>query len=175
MIVLDIDGVVADFFEELQITLNKCGYEFKHWMEWPSYHWEDICPNIPRDTLNSFLLDPLVVKNSKAFNHAWHWINHYSSRYDVMYLTARDISLSSETWDWFFEWDIPADFVVFEKNKPEFLSQIEVSVYVDDHPDMAQQAKDLGVNSFLLNRPYNINADVDPSIRIDSLWEIELP
>jgi uncharacterized HAD superfamily protein len=175
MIVLDIDGVVADFFEELVITLNKCGHDFKHWTEWPSYNWEDICPDVSRDTLNSFLLDPLVVKNSKAFGDAWHWVNHYSSRYDVMYLTARDISLSPETWDWFFEWDIPADFVVFEKNKPEFVSQIEVSVYVDDHPEMAQGAKDLGVNAFLLNRPYNMSADVDPSIRINSLWEVELP
>jgi FMN phosphatase YigB (HAD superfamily) len=62
---------------------------------------------------------------------------------------------------------------VFEKNKPEFLSQIQVSVYVDDYPDMVEGSRDLGINAFLLNRPYNMNADINPEFRINSLWDIK--
>jgi len=173
MIVLDIDGVVSDMFAELDFVLQQAGYPPNHWETWRGYHWDEIYPDIDRDVLDLFLKNPLLVKNSKPFEDAWYWANHYSSQYDIMYLTARDKSLSQVTWDWFFEWDIPADFVVFEKNKPEFLSQIQVTVYVDDYPDMVQQASDIGVNAFLMNRPYNMNADVNPDLRINSLWDIK--
>ena len=173
MIVLDIDGVVADMFAELDHVLQQAGYPAHHWENWAGYHWSEIYPDIDRDVLDLFLKNPLLAKNAKGFEEAWYWTNHYSSQYDIMYLTARDPSLSQVTWDWFFEWDFPADFVVFEKNKPEFLSQIQVSVYVDDYPDMVQQSRDLGINAFLMNRPYNMNAKVDPECRINSLWDIK--
>jgi len=173
LIILDIDGVVADMFGELDLVLQQAGYPAHHWEKWQGYHWSEIYPDIDRDVLDLFLKNPLLAKNAKAFEDAWYWTNHYSSQYDIMYLTARDPALTQVTWNWFFEWDIPADFVVFEKNKPEFLSQIQVSVYVDDYPDMVRGSRDLGINAFLLNRPYNMNADIDPEFRINSLWDIK--
>lgn len=175
MIVLDIDGVVVDLFEEVDYLLRKDGYDIDHWTNWSGYKWQEVYPNIPSDVIDKILNNPMTVKNSKAFSDAWYWTNHYSSRYDIMYLTARDSSLDSCTWNWFYEWDVPVDFVVFEKNKVDFLVQLEVNVFVDDHADIAQSAHDAGIPAFLLNRPYNLNADVNPAIRINSLWDIKLP
>jgi uncharacterized HAD superfamily protein len=173
MIVLDIDGVVANYFEELDFSLQQAGYPEHHWENWAGYSWKDIYPNIPREEIDSFLHDPMIAKNCKAFEDAWYWINHYSSIYDIMYLTARDSTLSDVTWEWFREWDIPVDFIVFEKNKVEFLTQIQPTIYVDDHPDMVKLANDAGINSFLYNRSYNSNYKIDDSLRINSLWDIK--
>lgn len=175
MIVLDIDGVVANPLDELNYHLKKRGYETRHHSEWKDYHWKNIYPDVPREVIHEIFGDPLVIKNAMAFEDAWYWTNHYSSQYDIMYLTARQQKVSSATWDWFFEWDIPADFIVFEEKKVEFLAALEVNVFVDDYPDMAQGAHDAGINAYLMNRPYNLNADVDPAIRINSLWDIKLP
>jgi uncharacterized HAD superfamily protein len=173
MIILDIDGVVVDLFEELDYLLKKDGHNVDHWQNWSGYAWNEAYPDISLNIIDSILKNPLTVKNAKAFSDAWYWTNHHSSTYDIMYLTARDKSLDKYTWDWFYEWDVPVDFVVFEENKVEFLQQLEVTVFVDDNPEMAQGAHEAGIPSYLLNRPYNLNADVDPKIRIDSLWDIK--
>lgn len=173
MIILDIDGVVVDLFEELDYILRKDGHDIDHWQNWSGYNWSEAYPNISSDVIDDILKNPLTVKNAKAFSDAWYWTNHYSSIYDIMYLTARDKSLDSYTWDWFYEWDVPVDFIVFEQDKVEFLKQLEVSVFVDDNPEMAQGAREVGIPSYLLNRPYNLKADVDPAIRINSLWDLK--
>lgn len=173
MIILDIDGVVVDLFEELDYLLRKDGHDIDHWQNWSGYNWSEAYPNISSDVIDDILKNPLTVKNAKAFSDAWYWTNHYSSTYDIMYLTARDKSLDSYTWDWFYEWDVPVDFIVFEQDKVEFLKQLEVSVFVDDNPEMAQGAHEAGIPSYLLNRPYNLKADVDPAIRINSLWDLK--
>jgi len=36
-----------------------------------------------------------------------------------------------------------------------------------------RESRDLGINAFLLNRPYNANGNVDPEFRINSLWDIK--
>ena len=173
MIVLDIDGVVADMHSELIYTLRSAGLEIDDIEQWPDYHWRNIAPKIDPDVLHSFLINPIITKNCKPFRDAWLWANHHSERYDIMYLTAREESLSQYTWDWLFSWDLPADFVVFEKNKPQFLASLQVDVYIDDYPDMISQSRDLGVNAYLLNRPYNMNADIPDEFRINSLWELD--
>lgn len=159
MIVLDIDGVVANFFDELDYALRQSGFGSR----------ESVSP----EELSRFMTHPLVAKNAKPFEDAWYWVNHYSDKYDLMYLTSRDDSLSRLTWDWFFDWDMPADFVVFQRQKVEFLQQIQVSVYVDDNPNIINAALEVGVNAYLINRDYNVNYHVESDRRINYLWEIK--
>lgn len=177
MIVLDIDGVIANPFDEIDYRLSKLGYETRKFEERvEGYHWKDIYPDIPADVLKGIINDPLTIKNATAIESSWYWINHMSSTYDIMFLTARDPKLTDATWSWFFDWDIPADFVVFEKNKVEFLETIRDSiyVYVDDYPEMVHGAWDYGINAFMFNQPYNgsyfeVNDEIP---RVSSLWEI---
>lgn len=173
MIILDIDGVVADYFSELVHILNISGMDADHWTSWNDYHWHDIFPNIDRDVIDLLLENPMIAKNCKPFEDAWYWTNYYSSTYDIMYVTARNPELSQHTWNWFYNWDMPADFVVFEQNKPEFLANLQVDVYVDDYPDMVEKSREYGVNAYLLNRPYNVNSGIPDEFRINSLWELD--
>jgi uncharacterized HAD superfamily protein len=144
MIVLDIDGVVSDTYEGVALS------------------------EISRYTPSS-----LEVKNSKPFEDAWYWINHYSSIYDIMFITERDKSLTNLTWEWFRVWDIPVDFIVFEKDATEFLAQVNPTVYVNDNAVVVSEAVKFGVNTFLVDRPYNEDSvDIGVS-RIRSLWEIK--
>ena len=174
MIVLDIDGVVADYFSELVHILNASGVEAAHWSEWSDYHWSEVYPDIDADVINLLLANPMLAKNCRPFEEAWYWTNHYSSSYDIMYVTARNEALSQDTWNWFYNWDMPADFVVFEEKKSEFIANLQVDVYVDDYPDLVKKSREYGVNAFLLNRPYNLNADIPDKYRINSLWDLRL-
>lgn len=170
MIVLNIDGVVVDLDSELQYLLD---YDESVSRDRAGFRWSDVYSDIPEDVLNSTLLNPLTYKNAKPFEDAWYWVNHYSSEYDIMYVTSRDTSLTSLTWQWFVDWDLPADFVVFEKDKPYFLPQLEISIYVDDHPDIVKYLDKMGIKAFLINRYYNLDYDIDDNLRIDSLWDIK--
>jgi uncharacterized HAD superfamily protein len=174
MIILDIDGVVANPFNELNFVLERAGYETYNWNTWRSCSWQDAYPHVDQDFISQCALDYNIYRNAIPFEDAWYWANHYSSTYDLMYLTARPNIMSETTWSWFMDWDIPADFVVFEPNKVEFLVQIKPDVFVDDDAKTVQLASNSGVNAFLMNRPYNANDEIDDKLRINSLWEIEL-
>jgi uncharacterized HAD superfamily protein len=173
VIILDIDGVVANLFEEVDYLLQDLGHDVNHVDHSIGYDWQDMYPGVSVDTINSIVSNPLTIKNSKPYEESWYWVNHYSSSYDIMFLTARNDALTNQTWDWFFEWDIPADFVVFQEEKVDFLKCLEVSVFVDDNPDVVSQARVEGIPSYLLNRPYNKTYDIDPAFRINSLWDIK--
>ena len=174
MIVLDIDGVVANPFNELNYVLENAGYETYNWNTWTSNFWHKAYPHVDKNFISNCLNDDNIYRNATPFEDAWYWTNYYSSIYDLMYLTARPNSTSETTWSWFMDWDIPADFIVFEKNKVEFLAQISLDVFIDDDPKTVQLALNSGINAFLMNRPYNSNFEIDPKYRITSLWEIEL-
>lgn len=138
MIVLDIDGVIANI--------------------------EDI---------EESTLDILSIKNAKPYEDAWYWVNHYSSMYDIMFITSRTKKLNTPTWEWFREWDIPVDFVVFEEDKIDFLQQINPTVYVDDDVYNVSNAIDAGITAFVIDREYNRVSGSDHINRIISLWDIK--
>lgn len=175
MIVLDIDGVVADFYSELVYVMKNNGVEISHWSEWGDYHFSNIIKDYDHTLVQSIIDNPIVAKNCKPFEEAWYWTNFYGERYDIMYLTSRNESLNNTTWNWFYEWDMPADFVVFERNKVEFLRNLQIDVYIDDHPEVVSLARDSGIEAYLINRPYNSEYLIDNDFRINSLWEVTLP
>lgn len=144
MIVLDIDGVVSNTYED-----------------------------VPLGQVDGYIPDSLTIKNAKPFEDAWYWINHYSSIYDIMFVTDRDKKLTNITWEWFREWDIPVDFIVFDTDTTEFLSQMNPTVYVDDSVDAVMAANIAGVNSFLVNRPYNMSNLLEDNIKINTLWDLK--
>lgn len=144
MIAINIDGVVANVFEDVADKL-----------------------------VNFYVLTELEIKNAKPFEDAWYWINHYSSKYDIMFTTNRSKVFTDLTWEWLREWDIPADFVVFEENPLEFLSQVKPTVYIQDNSEYASMAIDLGINTVLVDRSYNQESSVLDNIRVKSLWDIQ--
>lgn len=174
MIVLDIDGVVANPFNELNFLIEKSNNESKDVSSWKSSSWFDVYNDIDPSIIEDCLNNEILYKNAIPFEDAWYWANYHSSFYDIMYLTARPEIMSPVTWGWFMDWDIPADFIVFQKNKVEFLVQLHLDVFVDDDAEIAQAAYDAGINAYLMDRPYNQSADIDPKIRIKSLWDIKL-
>lgn len=170
MIVLNIDGVVADLGSELEHAFNSASVVD----EAGGFRWRDIFCHVSDRDFEIVFSDPLTYKNAKPFEDAWYWINHHSAQYDIMYVTSRDSSLNRITWEWFVDWDIPADFVVFEGDKAYFIPQLEVSVYVDDHPDIVKYLRYHGIKAYVLNRSYNLHYEIDEAFRINSLWEIDL-
>ena len=173
MIVLDIDGVVANPFNEVNYFLETLGYETKVWTSWESDKWSEVYNYVNSSTMIDCINSKLIYKNALPFEESWYWTNHYSSTYDIMYLSARPETMSQLTWDWFMDWDIPADFVVFQKNKVEFLEQLYLDIYIDDNPQIVIDAFEKGIPARLINRPYNLTANIDPKLRINSLWDID--
>ena len=144
MIAIDIDGVVANVFEDVEDRL-----------------------------VNSYALTELEIKNAKPFEEAWYWINHYSSKYDIMFTTNRDKVFTDLTWEWLREWDIPTDFVVFEENPIKFLSQVKPTIYIQDDSEYAIMSLEAGVNTVLVDRSYNQQYSLLDDIRVKSFWDIK--
>lgn len=114
----------------------------------------------------------LDIKNFKPHQDAWYWINHYSSTYDIMFITERDKSFTNVTWEWFREWDIPVDFIVFDTDELEFIQQINPDLFIDVNPSLVSSLASSGIESFLIDRSFNAGPDLGER-RIISIWDIK--
>lgn len=174
MIVLDIDGVVANSDDELNTQLDLLGYDgLIPSEEWAGHKWSHNYDHIPQQILDDVMYNPLFATNAIPYESAWYFINHYCSYHKITLLTARPVVLESATWQWVLDWDIQIDDIIFEKNKIEVLADLKPDIFVDDLGPTVEEARAAGFNAVLLNKKYNQDANVGDN-RINDLWEIKI-
>lgn len=174
MILLDIDGVIANPYHELNFQLQRDGFDgLVHPDQWTNYDWNLIYPHIGEEKIKEYFDNPILIRNAVPYEDAWYWINHMSSSHEIICITARDKSVESATYHWFYDWDIPVDKIYFEKHKMAVIEELGDHVcFVEDHGPTAKLAADMGFNSYLRSRSYNMGYSESPAIRINSLWEV---
>lgn len=180
MICLDIDGVIANTYPEVNRWVEEAGWKGVPMEEWSSYKLADIPgfkeQSIPHKFFQGLYKNKLFYKNAIPYEDAWYFVNHYAQTEKIVAVTARAAFLEGVTWDWFMDWDIPVDEIHFVNHgvKSEIIiAKCEgARAFVEDRTENAAEAADAGINSFLLNRPYNADGDNGKAKRIDSLWEV---
>jgi uncharacterized HAD superfamily protein len=171
---LDIDGVIANPYEEVNRRLKEEGYAVSDWETWANerltetYHW------IPNKLVRGMFKDKLVMKNAVPFDDSWYWVNHHSKDHEIICVTHRAGFLKTVTWNWFFDWNIDVNDIMFVQDKGAAIESIGgCDIYVDDFYKNVKNVEDAGYKSFLMSRNYNKYSgdDVD---RINSLWELDV-
>jgi uncharacterized HAD superfamily protein len=176
-ICLDIDGVIANPYAEVNRRVHEAGFKTIVWEHWTQFDVSKIYDWCDPKFIKDLFRDKLVMKNAIPFRDSWLWINHmhYENDEEIVYVTHRIDYLSKVTWEWFADWEIPCHDIHFVHNKSEFINSLDdVSFFVEDNTHNANDAHSAGIKTYLINRNYNKNdTPVDGVSRINSLWEIE--
>lgn len=154
MIVLDIDGVICDFYHGF--------YEFIG--EEPTYHPGYNDPKIDGNFWR--------VVHNKEF---WLGLSVMDRpKFDVdYYLTSRPVD-SLVTYKWLLKHDFPKAHVITVKHASEklpILREIGATLVIEDHPTTYQQIEQAGIKVLLIDAWYNRNIDAN---RIKNLDDVNI-
>ena len=175
MICLDIDGVICNPYDEINRKVEAEGVTPISTDNWTKFNTWELYPEIPKKIMQSWYRNPLVMRNAVPYEDAWYWMHHVVSLgHKIILVTHRQKNLvARSTWQWVQDWDIPCDDIHFVSgDKTKVLQDLEIcTFFVEDKTVNAINAANAGVETYLMNRPYNKLDDAYPAIRINSLWE----
>ena len=170
-VMLDIDGVIGNFYAGFAGHLNKtlnAGLDLS--IEHQHYSIHNWGHNLPKNqveeeisnwVLDGGYLDLPIYPNAKEF------VFQLMDKYDVYIVTARvgdfKIKLSNnivekikeDTYGWLKKYGIPTNKLFFEHKKTNFCLQNKISVLVEDKLDNAINGTYNGLTSILINRGWN--------------------
>jgi len=95
----------------------------------------------------------------------------------IIFVTARREKFSKLTINWLkSHFDISFGYVVKSSlEKPQFVLNEKFDAFIEDRLSTANRAAELGVKTYLVNRPWNVGRDTHSSvIRVNSLEEFYL-
>lgn len=175
-ICLDIDGVIANPYDEVNKRIEEAGFKTIPWTEWDSWSVAEIYDWCDPKFVKGLFRDKLVMKNAVPFRDSWQFVNHLVNCFDeeIVYVTHRANFLSKVTWDWFMDWEIPCHDIHFVHNKSELINSLDnVRFFVEDNANNANDAFEAGIKTYLINRGYN-KFEETWADRVNSLWEIKI-
>lgn len=174
---LDIDGVIADFYLGFGNYLNKnIGTNLNldnEQLEYSIYNWDHDLPQhiideeIPKWILNGGYANIPIIKGAKQF------VYKLMDKYDVYIVTARvgDFTLKmpgniqdiiiKDTFKWFKKHGIPSDKLFFECKKVDFCKKYNIPIMIEDKLSTVIDAANNGIRAILMDRNWN----QDDSIR----------
>ena len=186
-ILLDIDGVIADFYTGFGGYLNQSfGTNIQLATEPPAYNIQDWGHDLPKETVNK-AIEPWILQNGylkmDIYPGARSFVLELMDKYDVHIVTARigdfkssfgpDImnKIRVDTYSWFRKHKIPTDKLFFEHEKTLFCKLHNISLIVEDKLSNATDAALNGIQAILISRGWNQNilyGDYDNLSTVDS-------
>jgi uncharacterized HAD superfamily protein len=170
-VLLDIDGVIANFHKGFSIYLNeKHGCTLNPEEEPNTYsikHWGGGIENIDTDTVTYKWIKDGGFGNLSPFSGAKEFVDRLNNICVVYVVTARigdwDVKFSenitdkikSDTQNWFKKYNIPVENLHFTHKKVEFCKENEISVLIEDKLETALNASKEGMHTILIDRNYN--------------------
>ena len=172
-VLLDIDGVLADFFAgfgghinkfigtNLDLTQGPNEYSIHEWAQ--NIPKEDIDNEIPKWIISGGYKDIPIYPGAKEFTYK------LMDKYDVLIVTARlgdfriDFSqelmdiIKNDTQKWFQNHGIPGENLLFEHHKVEFCKNNGIFSIVEDKFATVEKAAQEGLNAILMSRNWNKN------------------
>lgn len=170
-VLLDIDGVIADFYTGFGDHLNRNTDAkldlSKGPVNYDIYGWGH---NLPKDVIDKEI-PKWILKNGYAnipiFSGAKEFVYNLTDKYDVYIVTARvgDFTLSmpernqeiikQDTFRWFKKFGIPCNKLFFEHKKIDFCQKNEIPIIIEDKLPTIIDAANKGVRSILIDRSWN--------------------
>lgn len=170
-ILLDIDGVIANFYYSFAKYLNekhRCTLDLHS--DPPEYDIKKWNNGVNELDIHSIICD--WVKDEgfstlSAFDGASNFFKKIDSIYDIYIVTARigdwqvkfpkDIlkKIKKDTIDWLKENEINCKNIYFEHDKVKFCKDNEITIMIEDKLSTVLAAIKEGINAILIDMPYN--------------------
>ena len=172
-VLLDIDGVIADFYKEFARFLNEeCGCTLHPDRVPENYSfdkWGHGVEHIDIGAASNAWIRQGGILNIPAFDGAENFVAALMSQCDVYIVTARvgdwerklppDIKdkIKNDTHKWLENHNIPTDRLFFSHKKVDFCQENNISIMIEDKLSTALEASKNGIRAVLVDRPYNGN------------------
>ena len=171
-ILLDIDGVIGNFYKSFAMYLNKhYGCKLDINTEVPVYDLYKWGHGLSEDTVNSaidaWMLDDGFL-NIPVYPGAKQFVYKLMDKYDVYIVTARMgdfktrladdvlVKIKKDTLKWFKKHGIPAPKIFFDHNKIDFCLSNSISILIEDKFKTAKLGIQNGIDCVLMSRPWNV-------------------
>lgn len=170
-VLLDMDGVIADFYKEFARFLNEeYGCTLSLDEEPPSYSFRDWGNGVDRvkiDEASDKWIRSGGLLNIPAYEGMQEFVEELMNTCNVFVVTARvgdwertlhdDVknTIKKDTYTWLEQHGIPSDKLYFSHEKIEFCKKHGISVLIEDKPSTALEASKNGLHTILMNRGYN--------------------
>lgn len=185
-LLLDIDGVLADFYRGFANFLNeKHNAKLDLNVEPSSYVFSEWSPHLKGLSMDKVYEDWILddgLLNLSIYNGAKDFVFNLADLCDIYIVTARggdfkNLSkketmdkIRKDTHNWFIFNKIPVKNVYFEREKINFCKKNNIGILVEDKLDTAVNGTVNGIESILINRNWN-NSEKDTFHRVYSYDE----
>ena len=170
-IMLDLDGVIAQFASSFQSYLNQnYGCDFDTTIDPAAYSFEDWGHGVDKINVNEASREWIKqngFENIPSYPGAEDFVAKLMLNYDVFIVTARvgdwekklSVTIKNQvktnTINWLASRNIPATQLHFVHDKIPFCLEHNISIIVEDKLETALKAAKEGMHTILIDRGYN--------------------
>jgi uncharacterized HAD superfamily protein len=163
---IDLDDVIADFFESLlKFYHNKFGKlhkrdEFKEWKWWPVW---GVSKEESTKIVNEFH-ETHKLEDIPLMEHALNSLNHLLKDNEIFIITSRPVRFKPKVESWIKHHlgDLKIEIIHssdFHKGqgatKAEICREKGISIMIEDSPDTAEDCANKGIEVILFDNPWN--------------------
>ncbi len=178
---LDIDGVIADIQSEMIIRIKEAFGVEKDIADWKSFLWEDEFECVTPEWALEQLGDPTLYLNCLCYGPAWYMVNKwFMTGNDVFLVTCRGPKTGERTIPatekWLSDWELNFNQLIHSQkrlNKSDACLELGIQLFVEDDPHEARILASNGIETYLLDHPYNRDYDIGDATRISSLYDVD--
>lgn len=182
-LLLDIDGVLANFYAGFGDYLNKthnAGLDLS--VEPASYIFEEWGPGCSKINMDKAAVDWIMkdgFRNTPVYDGAKDFVKELHTMANIYVVTARigDFKqkfgdhvvekIKSDTANWFKDNKIPTESVIFNHKKIDFCKDNAIPALIEDKLETALLGAKEGVHSILIDRAWNEHPDRHRVYRAD--------
>lgn len=170
-LLLDIDGVLCDFFLGFGAFLNdNYGTTLDLGRDPASYYlkeWDDSCANLDINSILEKWINHGGFAKAPVYQGAQEFVKNLNDLANVSVVTARvgDFEkrfglktiekIKQDTYEWFKNNNFNVQQVYFDHNKVDFCKEGDISVLIEDKLSTALEATKSGIDAILINRGWN--------------------
>lgn len=180
-ICIDIDGVLCDLISTWKEFLNFQGIspvrENQELLDFSEYLDDD--HRLKYDLLKSEFRSSGRKRNALVYPTVSDTIKELSKKYQILIVSARPVDkyrrMYADTIEWLEMANIKYDSLIFESKKRDWVlkHQEKIVFCVEDDPNQALSLANVGIQTFLIDREYNMGITHENITRIKDFKEIE--
>jgi len=177
---IDLDGVICNLYQSTYPLLKELygiDTDAKP-LKSVKNSWEKEFNLTEKQVSDTFILAGSrgIYRNAPVYEETRRHLVNISRQYNIYYVTVRDFypNIRKDTFYWLDKNKLPYYRVVFSRSKHKIAEREQFQFFIDDDPNMCNRVAKTSVPTWIMRRPYNDGAMLDPLIKIANNWkEIE--